>query len=81
MKKGFAFNFCSPGTALRAMKMIVVIARTKKATVRAPTPVDPTSSIVVQAVGARDCASISRIAIVTRRDNDSSIYKKSLIAT
>jgi hypothetical protein len=36
------------------MKMIVVIAKTKKATVRAPTPVDPTSSMVVHAVGARD---------------------------
>jgi len=38
------------------MKMIVETARIKKVIVRAPTPVEPTSSMVVHAVGARLCA-------------------------
>jgi hypothetical protein len=43
--------FCSPELQPLSKKIIVEITKIKNATVRAPTPVEPTSSMVVHAVG------------------------------
>ncbi len=51
MKNWIAYLFCSIELHPFSRKIMVEMIKIKNATVRAPTPVEPTSSIVVHAVG------------------------------